>query len=103
MLIRQKVDSLLTWMKSRLDGQKYFNFTITDTVEIAKEKIAKAVDTHRQTEELKLMSEAEAETIAYNRQLKEYEAKEAARKKEEEEKQAEERKKEELQQSKKRK
>ena len=32
MLIRQKVDALLTWMVSRLDGQKYFNFTVADTV-----------------------------------------------------------------------
>ena len=93
MLIRQKVDALLTWMVSRLDGQKYFNFTVADTVEIAKEKVAKAVDVHRQQEELKLMAEAEAETRAYMEQLKAYEAIQAAKKKEEEAKQEEERKK----------
>ena len=47
-MIRKKVDSLLTWMKSRLDGQKYFNFTIENTVSISKDLITKAVSDHRQ-------------------------------------------------------
>ena len=75
-MIRKKVDSLLTWMKSRLDGQKYFNFTIENTVSISKDLITKAVSDHRQQEELKLMREAEDETIAYNLWLKEKEAQE---------------------------
>ena len=69
--IRQKVDALLTWMKSRLDGQKYFTFTVKDTLNIAQELVAQAVSDHRQAEELKLMREAEDETIAYNLHLKE--------------------------------
>ena len=97
-MIRKKVDELLTWMKSRLEGQKYFNFTISDTISIAKDLITKAVNDHRQQEELRLMREAEDETIAYNIWLKEKEEKEKQeadelRKLEEEKKKAEEDKK----------
>lgn len=86
-LICKKVDSLLLWMKNRLDGQKYFNFTIENTVQIAKKLLIKAIGDHRQQEELKLMRQAEEETIAYNQWLKDKEAKE---KEEEEKKQKEE-------------
>ena len=48
MIICRKVDNLLDWMKKRLDGQKYFNFTVENTVTIAKDLIIKAIGDHRQ-------------------------------------------------------
>ena len=47
MHIRTKVDSLLSWMKRRLDGQTYFNETVEATVEIAKKLVGEAHDEHR--------------------------------------------------------
>lgn len=44
MLIRSKLDQLLSWMRLRLDGQKYWNHTINQTVDKAQELLAKAVE-----------------------------------------------------------
>ena len=60
-------------MQNRLEGQRFFNEAITDTMAIAKDLIKKAADSHMQAEEMKLMAEAEQETIAFNRQVKELE------------------------------
>jgi len=79
MLIRKKIDDLLTWMKHRLQGQTYFNDALMSTLRIAKECLDKAVDKHRQEEELKLMREAELETVEFNRLFKEQKAIEEAK------------------------
>ena len=83
------MDDVLSWMFTRLDGQKNFNIVVEDTVKTAKEHIKRAVEEKRQAEEQKLMREAEEESIAYAKVLKEQEEALAAAKKEKEKQEAE--------------